>query len=540
MSSPSVPSTVPAVGRRLSGWWALLGLVVGFAGLAISYALSLLLSTRDSPVQAVADLAIRLTPGPLVEWAVRALGFLDKPLLIAGILLILAVLFALSGVLARASVVHGLVVYLAIAAVGFAALSTRSGFGYGELLPLAGGAVTWCVLLPWLSRALSGGQPLVGGAEGPAADVALSRRTFLGRASLVTAGVVVATVAGRWVGGARRSVEEARRLLRLDGVSKPAVPDRVRIGVDGVSPWQTPTDDFYLVHANYSLPAIEPKDWQLRIHGMVSQERTYTYSDLVDRDLTESWITLSCVSNPVGGDLIGNAWWSGVRVADLLAEAGVLPGADAVLQTSDTGWTCGTPLEAMTDDRNAMLAVAMNGEPLTIEHGFPVRTVVPGLYGYVSACKWVVDFEVTRFADITAYWTERGWSELGPVKIASRIDVPGDGDTVASGEYVAAGVAWLQHIGISGVEVSLDEGQWQQAELAGLPKLRRKSGEAGSPGRPNRDTWVQWRAALRVEPGDHELRVRAIDVEGNPQTGDLAEPAPDGATGWHTVSFTAE
>ena len=204
---------------------------------------------------------------------------------------------------------------------------------------------------------------------------------------------------GRVVGTGRRHVEETRRLLRLSGVTEPKIPQGARIGLEGIGPWQTPNDDFYLIHTAIVVPTIEPRDWRLRIHGMVDHELELTYDDLLARRRTEAWITLNCVSNEVGGDLIGNAWWSGVRVADLLRLAGVQDGADAVLQTSEDGWTCGTPLSALTDDRNAMLAVAMNGEPLPIDHGFPVRTIVPGLYGYVSACKWVVDMEVTRFAD---------------------------------------------------------------------------------------------------------------------------------------------
>ena len=243
----------------------------------------------------------------------------------------------------------------------------------------------------------------------------------------------------------------------------------------------------------------------------------------MDRQFTEAWITLNCVSNPVGGDLIGNAWWSGVRLADILAEAGPQEGADAVLQTSEDGWTCGTPLAALTDDRNAMLAVAMNGTPLPIEHGFPVRTIVPGLYGYVSACKWVVEMEVTSFDEISAYWTDRGWGEMGPVKLASRIDVPSSGADVPSGAVSFGGVAWAQHTGIQGVEFSVDGEGWTDAEIAGAP---------------NDDTWVQWKAVAQVEEGDHTVRVRAIDKDGQVQTGVEQDVLPDGATGWHARDFS--
>eukprot|EP01032_Pedospumella_encystans_P037458 gene37458-42427_t len=258
----------------------------------------------------------------------------------------------------------------------------------------------------------------------------------------------------------------------------------------------TPADDFYLIDTAFVKPAIDPKDWSIRIHGMVEREIVLTYDELMARQIDESWITICCVSNPVGGPLIGNAWWSGVRLASILAEAGVDPEADAVLQTSEDGWTCGTPIEALTDDRDAMLAVAMNGKPLPIEHGFPVRTIVPGLYGYVSATKWVVDMEVTKFSDFDAYWTTKGWGELGPIKMSSRVEVPGSGDQVDAGEVTFGGTAWAQHTGIAGIEVAVDGGEWL-------------AGEISSPGTD--DTWVQWRAVVDVEPGDHTVRVRATD-----------------------------
>ena len=302
------------------------------------------------------------------------------------------------------------------------------------------------------------------------------------------------------------------------------LPRGTELPVRGLPPFTTPNDDFYRIDTALVLPTIDPTEWRLRIHGMVDQELTLTYQDLLDRGLTEAWVTLCCVSNPVGGDLIGNAHWSGVRVADLLAEAGVSPDADAVRQTSKDGWNCGTPLEALTDDRNAMLAIAMNGEPLPVDHGFPVRMVVPGLYGFVSATKWVVDLEVTRFDDFTAYWTERGWSAQGPVKTESKIEVPGNGSEVTAGQVRVGGYAWAQHTGIDAVEVRVDGNAWVPAELGGVP---------------GNDTWVQWAATLDVPQGDHTLAVRATDKSGYTQTAARADVIPDGATGWHTVDFTA-
>ncbi len=343
-------------------------------------------------------------------------------------------------------------------------------------------------------------------------------------AAAIAGASAVSGVIGRVVGGGRRKVEETRQLLRLSGVSEPIVPAETRIGIDGVSSWMTASEDFYLIDTAIVKPTIEPQEWTLRIHGLVERELVVTYDELVAREVTEGWITLNCVSNPVGGPLVGNAWWSGVRLAALLAEAGVDPEADAVLQTSEDGWTCGTPLEALTDDRNAMLAIAMNGKPLPIDHGFPVRSIVPGLYGYVSATKWVVDMEVTKFSDITAYWTGKGWGELGPVRMASRVEVPTSGSSVTAGAVTMAGTAWSQTIGIAAVEVAVDGGGWVAAELAGVP---------------SDDCWVQWKAEVDVPEGDHVVRVRATDKDGLLQTGVKRDVLPDGATGWHSVDFSA-
>lgn len=240
--------------------------------------------------------------------------------------------------------------------------------------------------------------------------------------------------------------------------------------------------------------------------------------ELLALPLEESVTTLACVSNPVGGDLIGNAVWLGYPLREILARAKPLPDADMVLSGSRDGFTASTPIEALTDDRNAILAVGMNGEPLPLAHGFPVRMVVPGLYGYVSATKWVTSLEVTRFDRVTAYWTDRGWSERGPVKLQSRIDVPRDRQGLSAGDTVIAGVAWQQHVGVAGVEVQVDEGPWQRAELAAPI---------------SDDTWVQWSLPWTAEPGDHVLRCRAISADGETQTAERAGVVPDGATGWH-------
>ncbi|MBA2559756.1 MAG: molybdopterin-dependent oxidoreductase, partial [Propionibacteriales bacterium] len=349
--------------------------------------------------------------------------------------------------------------------------------------------------------------------------VVTSRRDVLGLLGLVAVGALVVGTTGRVLAHGRAAIDAARTKLRLPA-TKPVQPAGVEVGVRGIAPWNTAQDDFYRIDTALSIPQILPEDWTLRIHGKVDHEMTLTYQDLLDRGLSETWLTLCCVSNEVGGSLISNAWWSGVRIADVLAEVGVHPDADAVLSTSDDDWTCGTPLGALTDDRNAMFAVAMNGEPLTPEHGFPVRMVVPGLYGYVSATKWVVDLEVTRFDDFSAFWTDRGWSAQGPVKTESRIDVPNDGDKIGAGSVAIGGVAWAQHTGIAKVEVRIDEGNWTQAKL----------GED-----PTTDSWRQWSHVWAADAGKHQVQVRATDQSGYTQTGDVADVVPNGATGWHTI-----
>jgi DMSO/TMAO reductase YedYZ molybdopterin-dependent catalytic subunit len=517
------------VRRTPRGAWSLAGVLTGLAGLATSYVAAMALTVRESPVVAVAEGIIRITPGPVAEAAIDVLAYADKPVLLAGILLALGLLFAWAGRLARRSWWRPLLVWAGLAAVGSLAVVTGPSFVAVDLLPVGVGLVTWVVLLSPLTaplrrlEAAGAGAGAGGEADRTTGAGAATRRTFLVRAGAVGAATVVVAVAGRLVGQGRRAVEQTRRLLRLP-ITRPDVPDGATVGLGGISPWRTPNEDFYLVHTAIVIPTIDPDDWELRIHGLVDRELRVSYADLVERQITESWVTLTCVSNPVGGNLVGNAWWSGVRVADLLAEAGLDPEADAVLQTSEDGWTCGTPLDALTDERDAMLAVGMNGRPLPIEHGFPVRMVVPGLYGYVSATKWVVDLEVTRFDRISAYWTERGWAERGPVKLSSRIDVPRSGAEVPAGGVPVGGVAWAQQTGVAAVEVAVDGGAWQPAEVAGLP---------------TDDTWVQWAATVEVGPGEHVVRVRAVDKDGDVQTGVERDVLPDGATGWHEVDFVA-
>ena len=329
------------------------------------------------------------------------------------------------------------------------------------------------------------------------------------------------------MGAARSNILQARDALQLPAPAKaaPPVPAGVQSPVPGVQPWVTPNGDFYRIDTALSVPEIDVADWELRVHGMVEEEVRLTFQDLLDADLIESHVTLTCVSNPVGGNLAGNAKWLGFPLREVLKRARPKDGADMVLSTSIDGFSASTPLEVLQDDRDAMLAIGMNGEPLPLEHGYPVRMVVPGLYGFVSATKWVVDLEVTRFADSKAYWTERGWSERGPIKTMARVDVPKSFAKVPAGKVAVGGTAWAQTRGITKVEIQVDDGDWMEAELSTEASLV---------------TWRQWSYQWDAAPGQHYIKVRATDGTGEVQTEQRADPVPDGASGWQSVMVTVE
>ncbi len=520
---------------------ALAGVVTGIAGIVAAQATSWILRAENPPVVAVASVVRDETPGRLAHELIKLVGHADKPLLIIGTTVILLGICAWVGTLAGRRPLLADLVYVALAVIGLLAVRRLDDSTAGSYFAVVVGLITWIVVNRFLTGPLLKASPpdtVAADAEPADAPVATeasdaaeatgtgggSRRTFLLRSGGVLAVTFAGGVLARLSSEGRRKVEEARRLLRLP-VTTGLEPAGVNLG-GGIEPWRTPNEDFYQIHTVFTPPTISPKDWTLRIHGMVEKEITLDYSDLVARSITEAWVTLCCVSNEVGGDLIGNAWWSGVLIRDVLAQARPEAGADAVLQTSHDGWNCATPLAALTDpDRNAMLALGMNGKPLPIEHGFPVRMVVPGLYGYVSATKWLVDLEVTRFDEVDAYWTQRGWSEKGPVLTQSRIDVPRDGEGVQAGAVRIGGSAWAQHTGIEAVEYQVDGGAWQQARLGRLVGL---------------DTWVQWAGEIDVGKGGHTLVVRATDKSGYTQTSVRTDVAPSGATGWHTIEFDAD
>jgi DMSO/TMAO reductase YedYZ molybdopterin-dependent catalytic subunit len=344
------------------------------------------------------------------------------------------------------------------------------------------------------------------------------RRSFITTGAAVAGVAVVGGLGGKLL-AERGNVTAARKTLRIPPPSTPAppLPAGVDLKIPGLSSFITPNSTFYRVDTAIVLPEITPATWQLRIHGMVAKEITLSFDELIRRPLFEDYITLTCVSNPVAGPYIGNAKWLGASLSSLLREAGVRSGAEQLLATSSDGFTSGSPVQVAMDGRDSMLAVAMNGSALPVEHGFPVRMVIPGLYGYVSACKWVTDIEVTTYAANRAYWADRGWDQQAPIKTESRIDVPTSGGALKAGPHPVAGVAWAQHKGIDAVEVRVDKGSWNTARLAAVPGI---------------DTWRQWVWDWDATPGTHLIESRATDRTGFTQTALQAPPEPNGASGY--------
>jgi DMSO/TMAO reductase YedYZ molybdopterin-dependent catalytic subunit len=350
------------------------------------------------------------------------------------------------------------------------------------------------------------------------------RRRFLIVSGVAAATAAVTGYAGREL-NARQSVTQARAALRFPRPATPAppLPAGSDLRLPGLSPFVTPNGPFYRVDTAILLPQVAPDTWHLRVHGMVEREITISFAELLRRPLIEHYVTLTCVSDPVSGPYVGNAKWLGASLADLIREARPRAGASQLLCTSTDGFTSGTPLEAVLDGRDALLAVAMNGTPLPVEHGFPARMVIPGLYGYVSATKWVTDIKVTTFQSEIAYWVQRGWSQQAPIKTELRIDIPFSGATLARGRTAIAGVAWAQHRGIDAVEVRVDGGLWHQATLAAVP---------------GNDTWRQWVWYWDATPGNHTIEARATDATGHTQTALQAATTPNGATGYPTATVT--
>ncbi len=353
-------------------------------------------------------------------------------------------------------------------------------------------------------------------------DGQLNRRKFLA-VSGATAGIAAgAGIGGQMISDKRFTVNTGQVKLGKVAVKPKALPKNTVLNIPGLSPFYTPNSQFYRVDTALVAPQVEPGSWQLRIHGMVDNPITMNFTELMQQPMIDHDITLTCVSESVGGGYIGNARWQGTLLANILRRAGIQSGAQQIVMRDVNGMNLGVAVDPLMDGRTSLLAVGMNGQPLPQEHGFPVRVVVPGLYGYVSACKWVVDMQVTTFGAFSAYWTHRGWSQQGPIKTESRIDVPKSNATVPAGKVTIAGVAWAQHRGVEAVEVYVD-GTWTPAKLASQDTI---------------DTWRQWYYTWNATAGQHTIKVRATDKTGYTQTSKNQAPEPNGATGYHTIKVT--
>jgi DMSO/TMAO reductase YedYZ molybdopterin-dependent catalytic subunit len=496
---------------------ALAGLAAAAVALGVAEAVAILTGATTSPLVAVGGVVIDSVPAKVKDLAVSVFYTYDKLALTIGTLVLLAAFAAAVGILATRRIVYGYAGIGVFAVVGIVATLSRHNAPWYAFLPTLVGAAAGAGVLWWL-LARSTAEPEATYEQ---------RRWFLRAAGYTLAGAALLGVVSRWW-STRRGVEADRAAIDLPTVPGTAVaplPSEADAGLPDLASFVTPNKDFYLIDTTLVVPQLSSEDWKLRIHGRVGKELTITYQELLKRPMIERYVTLACVSNEVGGGLIGNAKWQGVRVADLLDEARPNAGADQVVSRSIDGFTAGTPTAVLRDGRDAMLAIAMNGEPLPIQHGFPVRMVVPGLYGYVSATKWLVELELTSFADFDAYWAKRGWSAQGPIKTESRIDTPRNGSNPRAGQIMIAGVAWAQHRGISKVEVQVDDGAWQEATLLPVPSI---------------DTWRQWTLKWAAARGKHRLTVRATDNGGQTQTDAVAPPDPDGATGWHSIDVEVQ
>jgi DMSO/TMAO reductase YedYZ molybdopterin-dependent catalytic subunit len=536
-------------GRR-AGLGAIAGVLAAGTALGVGQFVAGLTGADGSPVVAVGQLQIDFTPPWLKNFAIREFGAHDKLVLVSGIVVVLALFSAVIGAAATRRMAYGMAGLAVFAVIGLTAAATRPTATFTSLLPtlaaVAAAVAVLRVLIPLVSPAVTAARPAVAFdpviAAGPAALEAEEppepgdpepgggyeppRRSFLA-AGAATAGIAAgAGLAGRLL-TERSSVASARKALRIPtpSVTAQTLPPGVNFDIPGISPFITSNTNFYRVDTAIVLPQVDPASWQLRIHGMVNREITLTFDELIKRPLIEDYITLCCVSNPVDGPYIGNALWLGASLAGVLREAGIKAGADQLMCTSVDGFTSGTPVQTVMDRRDALLAVAMNGQALPIAHGFPARMVVPGLYGYVSATKWVTDINVTTFAGNYAYWAQRGWSQQAPIKTECRIDVPNGLNNVSAGTTAVAGVAWAQHKGIDAVHVRVDQGPWHEARLAAVPGI---------------DAWRQWVWEWDATPGRHVLEARATDKTGYTQTAFQAQSEPNGASGYPTVSVTVK
>lgn len=494
--------------------------VAGALSVAVAFAITELIAGLTdrvpSAIAAVGGVVIDWSPRFVKEFAIAVFGTADKGALAIGTVIVGLVIGWFLGRAARQRA------WVPPAAFSlFAALGIIAALGEPLINPLL-------TVLTIVVAALAGVatlRMLLSDEEAPTDALAADpqRRQFIAKAAGLGTVAAVAGLGGRRLIIARS--EEVRQSVALPvaELTVPTPPPEAQFAsIPNLTPIVVPNDEFYRIDTALVVPRPDPESWRLKITGMVDREVEFSLDDLMQRPLYEQYVTISCVSNEVGGDLVGNAKWTGVRLVELLDEAGVQASAEQLVGRSVDGWTAGFPVELAFDGRDPLLAIGMNGEPLPPRHGFPARLIVPGLYGYVSATKWIEEIELTTWDGFDGYWIPRGWAKEAPIKTQSRIDHPRSGQTVAEDPLILAGVAWAPTKGIDKVEVQLDDGDWIECEVTA--PLSDKA-------------WVQWKAEIPTEPGSHEARVRATDGTGETQTAQRARPAPDGATGYHTISF---
>ena len=492
--------------------WAGYGVLATLVGIGLAHALASLVDPAASPVLAVGSGVIDLTPTPAKEWAIRTFGSADKIILVGSVMVGVLLLAAAAGVLARRRLALGAAVLVALVAIAAVAVMTRPSATVLDLLPslLAAAAAVGSLIL------LARQQSAVASPGG--------RRGVLLAIGGLSAVAVTGGVAGRVISGLRLRPEDITLPAPVEAA--PTLPRGLDSQVPGITPFRTPTKDFYRVDTRLDTPIVGADDWTLTIDGDVDRKVTITFDELLDMPMIERDITLTCVSNSVGGPYVGAARWLGVRLTDVLDLAGVGSRADQILSTDFDGMTISTPLDLATDGRDAMVVVGMNGKPLPRENGFPVRMVIPGLYGFISATKWLTRLTLTTYADQDSYWTKRDWATDAPIKISARIDTPKALAKLDAGDVVLGGVAWAQERGgIAKVQVRIDGGPWKDANL----------GPDGGD-----DYWRQWFYRWPADSGSHRLAVRAVSGDGEPQTAVRAEPFPDGASGLHELLVTVE
>ncbi|WP_028650093.1 molybdopterin-dependent oxidoreductase [Nocardioides halotolerans] len=496
--------------------YALFGVLATLVGVAAGHLVAALLDPASSPVLAVGSQVIDLTPTPMKEWAIEHFGSNDKRVLIGSVMGGVLVLAAVAGLLARRRFALGAALQLVLVGVAAFTALHRPAAEPRDVLPslaaaAAGVGALWLLAHP---RRDSSEVPSAGRRAEPQPNQASRRGVLLAAGGLAVAAAAMGG-AGRWIAHYRARLTDIAFPRPADPA--PAFPAGIEADFPGITPLRVPTGDFYRVDTRLDVPIVDRDGWSLTLDGMVDQEVELTFDDLLALPLVERDITLTCVSNSVGGPYVGGARWIGVRLTDLLDLVGVQEGVDQIFSTDVDGMTIGTPYELATDGRDAMIALGMNGEALPREHGYPARMVVPGLYGFISACKWIERITLTTYAEQDSYWTKRDWATHAPIKISSRIDTPKVLETIKAGDTFIGGIAWAQqHGGVAKVQVQVDGGPWQDAELGP---------SAGN------DYWRQWHLPWTAEPGSHNLSCRVIDGQGNTQSSARMDPFPEGSSG---------